>query len=396
MKYIFLLSVLAILFCGACKKEELQSKKYWIENIGSRTDLPFLPDASVNYYGYSFLRKKGDKIGIRLKAKYGYARYMSYNIYNNNNKSSLASLVDTDIEPDAGNLNPFTALSQPDNRNYTINILPDIPEAQSFPNKLLYHDSITNVGTFLRYYVPEINNTANVPLPDIEAFDLRSGKTVEVPEPLDIDFTKFADFINTYSKIIDLTFLLQKPNTVEFFRFSGAGLYQNFDNKYLFAPVQLYANEIIMFRFIPPSYVKNISEIPYKDVRYYSICLGDSKTYNYVTHQDYTLKIASDGFINVVIGRKDDQVIAKAAGLNFIEWVPELKNNGLIVYRNLLTKPDYMYSLTKVPDLLENLNQVFNTSYLYAKTHLGDYAPSGVKMTKQQFLLNFGNFPVSY
>ena len=392
-----LFTTLTILLFVQCKKDNLSTTKiYWFENIGSRTDLPFLPDASVNYYGYSFLRNKGDKIGIRIKGRYGYARYMSYNIYNNNNKTSSASLRDVEILADNGHQNPFTTLIQSDNRNYTVNILPDIPEAQTYPNKLLYHDSITNLGTFLRYYVPEITNTANVPLPEIEAFDILTGKTLETPEPLEVDFTKFADFINTYSKIIDLTYLLQKPNTVEFFRFSGAGLYQNFDNKYLFAPVQLYTNEVVMFRFIPPSYVKNLSEVPDKDVRYYSICLGDSKTYNYVTHQDYKLKIASDGYINVVIARKDNEVIAKADGLNFIEWVPELKTNGLIVYRNLLTKPDYVYSLTKVPDILENLNQVFNTSYLYAKTYLGNHAPSGVKMTKQQFIQNFGNFPVSY
>ena len=95
--------------------------------------------------------------------------------------------------------------------------MPDIPEAQTYPNKLLYHDSITNLGTFLRYYVPEITNTANVPLPEIEAFDILTGKTLETPEPLEVDFTKFADFINTYSKIIDLTYLLHKPTILIFF-----------------------------------------------------------------------------------------------------------------------------------------------------------------------------------
>jgi hypothetical protein len=396
MRIKLVFATLFVLLFAHCKKDKMIDKTFWLENIGSRTDLPFLPDASVNYYGYSFLRNRGDKIGIRLKGKYGYARYMSFNIYNNNNKTSSASLRDVEIVADNGHLNPFTNLSQTDNRNYTVHILPDIAEAQSYSNKLLYNDSITNLGTFLRYYVPEINNTANVPLPEIEAFNIITGEILPTPEPLNIDFTKFTKFITAYSKIIDITFLLQKSNSIEFFRFSGAGLYQNFDNKYLFAPVVLNKDEVIMFRFIPPTYVKNIVEIPEKDVRYYSICLGDSKTYNYVTHQDYKLKIAADGFINVVIGRKDDEVIAKAAGLNFIEWVPELKNKGLVVYRNLLTRPDYEYSLTKVPDLLENINEVFNTPLLYASTYLGNHAPSGVKMSKEQFLENFGNYPVSY
>lgn len=394
MKKIILVFLIAFLF--SCKKENITTKQYWIENIGSRNDIPFLPDASANYYGYSFLRKRGDKIGIRLKGKFGFARYMSFNIYDNQDKSSKGSLQDVEIVADNGSKNPFVDLIQSENRNYTINILPNIPEAQSFSNKLLYNDSIINLGIFLRYYLPEITNNANVSLPEIEAFDIVTGNKIETPTPLKVDFSKFNTLVDNFAKIIDLTFLLQKQKNIEFFRFSGAGLYENKDNKYLFAPVELNNNEVLMFRFIPPSYVKNLSEIPFKDVRYYSICLGDSKTYNFVTQPDYKLKIASDGYINVVIGRNDDEIIAKATGLNFIEWVPELKNKGLVVYRNLLTRQDYEFSLTKVPDLLENIDQVFNTSNLYAKTYLGKHAPSGVKMTKEEFILNFGNFPVSY
>ena len=104
-----LFTTLTILLFVQCKKDNLSTTKiYWFENIGSRTDLPFLPDASVNYYGYSFLRNKSDKIGIRIKGRYGYARYMSYNIYNNNNKTSSASLRDVEIMADNGHQNPFT------------------------------------------------------------------------------------------------------------------------------------------------------------------------------------------------------------------------------------------------------------------------------------------------
>jgi hypothetical protein len=161
------------------------------------------------------------------------------------------------------------------------------------------------------------------------------------------------------------------------------------------APVRLDTNEVIMFRFIPPAYAYNLSQIPNADVRYYSLGVGDSKTYNYITKEDDELKIASDGYINVVVAREDNDIIAKSSGLNFIKWAPEIGNIGLIIYRNLLTKPNYEYSLLKVPDIKENTNQVFSTN-LYAKTHLGDHAPSGVTMTKQQFLQNFGGFPVSY
>ena len=48
---------------------------------------------------------------------------MSYNVYNNNDKSSLASLRDVEIIADNGHFNPFIELNQSENRNYTVNIL---------------------------------------------------------------------------------------------------------------------------------------------------------------------------------------------------------------------------------------------------------------------------------
>lgn len=394
-RYIFLLFLLVLL--ASCKKEENERELvYWQENIGTRTDLPFLPDANVNYFGYSFKRKNGDKIGIRIRGQYAYARYMSYNLYNNNTKSSINSIGDVAIVADENNQNPFITHQQTTDRNYTISIVPESAANLVEGNSLTYNDTLSNVGIFLRYYVPEVDKYANVPLPTIEAFDVETGAILPVPTPLSIDFTSFNDFINGYSNIIDLTYLLQAENNIEFFRFSGIGLYQNLDNKYMFAPLLLGPNEVAIIRLIPPSYANTMSAIDTADVRYFSFGLGDSKTYNYVTAADFELKAAEDGYINIVIARKDTAILRKAHGLNFMEWVPELKNRGLIVYRNLLTQPNYEYHFDKVPDLLEHINRVFNTPYLYASTYLGNHAPQGKKMSKQQFLKDFGGVPVSY
>jgi len=97
-----------------------------------------------------------------------------------------------------------------------------------------------------------------------------------------------------------------------------------------------------------------------------------------------------------VIGRNETEIIAKAEGLNFLEWVPELNNQGLVVYRNLLTAADYPYNMNIVPDILQNINQVFEDGFLNAETYLNDRAPTGKKMSKTAFLENFGGFEVSY
>ena len=71
---------------------------------------------------------------------------------------------------------------------------------------------------------------------------------------------------------------------------------------------------------------------------------------------------------------------------------------GLIIYRNLLTNPAFPYPMSRVPDLtaIVNLQNLLNISNLQAQTYLADYAPIGRKMSKDQFLNNFGGFPVSY
>ena len=184
-------TVLLLTTTVSCDKDELPPKKIWYENIGSRTDLPFLPDAEVNYFMFSFKRNKGNKIGFRLTADFPFARYMSYNIYDNRDRTSQASIVDTEITPLPGNENPFLTGSQSSNRKYTVHILPNIPEAAGYDNTLFFNDEISNLGTILRLYVPEKDAQGGVALPEIEAFDLITGQTVSLPEPLPIDFTKF-------------------------------------------------------------------------------------------------------------------------------------------------------------------------------------------------------------
>lgn len=380
----------------ACDKDELPPKKIWYENIGSRTDLPFLPDAEVNYYMCSFKRNKGDKIGFRLTADFPFARYLSYNIYDNRDRTSQASIIDTDINPLPGNENPFITGSQSSNRKYVVHILPDIPEAVGYENTLLFNDDIPNLGTILRLYVPEIDAQGGVALPEIEAFDLNTGKAVDLPEPLPVDFSKFGELVTTFETVIGLTYLLQEVNKVDFFRFSGAGLYQNFDNQYLFAPLTLNNNEVAIIKVKPPTYTGNISETSKKDVRYFSFGIGDAATYNYFTLPDYKCKIASDGFIYLVVGRNDENLKKKADGLNYLVWDKVLGDRGLIVYRNLLTRPDYPYQMGLVPDIVQNIDKVFDTAVLRGSTYLGDYSPQGVKMNRSAYMENFGGFPVAY
>lgn len=330
---------------------------------------------------------------------------MSYNIYDNNTLSSVASLVDTKIIADAGNVNPYLSTNDANapNRNYTVNIFARTTgDSSKYQNSILYNDHIENVGIILRYYLPKNNNYANVQLPKIEAFNTQTGAAVDVPVPVVKDFKEsFQDKYDKISLLLSAMGLLEKPSDLFFYKFSGAFLYPNLDNHYLFTPITFNKNQVTILRFKAPTFAVNNTQFGLTDVRYFSICLCDAKTYTYKTTTDVEFKIAaSDGFVNIVFGDEDAALRAKAAGLNYVVLPPELKNNvkGLIIYRNLLTNPVFPYNMNLVPDIAANLNldNLVHLENLQAQTYLNDYAPIGKKMSKQQYLLNFGGFPVSY
>lgn len=402
MKKVYIALLALVLF--ACKKEDTTPVAYWTENIGSNKALPLLPDSNVNYFLYSFTRQKGSTMGIRIKGQYGFARYMSYNIYDNNTLSSVGSIVDTKIIPDAGSDNPFLPGASPNvsNRNYTVTICPNTTDTAAFQNQLQYSDNLEKVGIILRYYIPQQNNYASVPLPTIEAFDIVTGQALPAPIPSNTSFQQqFEEKFQKITTLLNLAGILEAPKDVFFYKFSGAFLYPNLDNYYLFTPITFNKNQVVMMRFKAPSYAQNYTQNGLTDVRYFSICLCDAKTYTYSTTTDLSFNVASsDGYINIVIGDEDAALRAKAAGLNYIVLPPELNNNvkGVIVYRNLLTNPAFPYPMSLVPDLSNNINLItlLNTSTLQAQTYLSDYAPIGVKLSKTQFLADFGGFPVSY
>lgn len=395
--------ILFVFFC-ACKKEATPSgNSFWTENIGSNKAVPLLPDSNVNYFLYSFTRHKGDSIGIRIKGQFGYARYMSYNVYDNNTISSVGSLVDRFITPDAGSDNPYQPTSDPNltNRNYTINICPNSIDSDAYSNLLRYDDQLENIGIILRYYIPQQNNYAKVPLPSIEAFNIRTGEAIALPAPSKTNFQE--QFQEKYQKIntlLNLAGLLEQPKEVFFYKFSGAFLYPNLDNYYLFTPITFNKNGVVMLRFKAPSFALNNTQNSSADVRYFSICLCDAKTYTFSTTTDLQFKVAADGFVNIVVAEDDRALRAKADGLNFIVLPPELRNNvkGVIVYRNLLTNPSFPYPMRLVPDIAASLSlpNLLNLSSLQAQTYMADYAPLGRRMSKGAYLNNFDGFPVSY
>jgi hypothetical protein len=353
-----------------------------------------LPDFYSNYFAYSFDRTEGDAryIGLRITGEFGYARYMSYNIYDAEEGTSFGALTDFQIAPLPNNVNPFVAGSDSDaeNRSYTVNVQPAGRFSTAQGNELTFDPSEINILTVIvRYYVPQDEATGSVPLPTIEAFDVRTQKDVPLPPiyPLRGNTPK-----DTFSRRLAPIFKTVVDDTLRFYRGSGAGQFDNADNIYLISAVDQGVGQVLVIRITPPNYPSVNDEFDKTDVRYWSFNEGDADTSTPFGMKDEDFRPATDGFVYIAIG--DDIISTKAeqGGYNFMPWKAD-RSQAVIVYRNLLTNPQYRGHLDKVPEVA--ISDLFHQQNLYtkdAKNFIGDYAPTGQKISLAQFMSDYGGF----
>ena len=99
----------------------------WEPFIGTDLTTPAIPDYNANYFTFAFIRSDEAKyVGLRLKGQFGYARYMSFNIYRAHHSPSYGALTDAQMLPAPGSVNPFLPGTDPDarNRSYVVAVQP--------------------------------------------------------------------------------------------------------------------------------------------------------------------------------------------------------------------------------------------------------------------------------
>ena len=372
------------------------SSPEWNINLGSDTTIPFFPDGQSNYFTYAFLRSNDDNISITLEGTFPEARYMSVVVYDNDSRDPIAILKDVDIAADLNSENPFTTQNYSADQKYTITIAPNAIQSTA-PNLLEFDDSKTNLSIFIRYYVPETNSLGGVDLPEIKAYN--NGNLVAPYENLDLEqLVNFDDIVATLQLLNTTLFTLEEDERL-FVRAnsSTSGNYANPDNDYLISAATLEENEVILIRWKAPSVSTNFSDFSNFNTRYYSVGISSPESYNFHTSFDEDLYIAIDGFINLVIARPDSEIIDQSAGLNFIAWPDELDNRGIILYRNLVSSPLFLQSISNCPTISGNFSDFLSNPFSYnANNYINEFAPTGLKMTKSEFLSNFGGINVSY
>jgi hypothetical protein len=366
------------------------------EFLGTDPDVVFYPDSNVNYWTYRLNRSRvGNDVGIKIQGAYPQVRYMGINVYDDvyddESLSPVGSLVDVSVDPDPGSVNPFLQEEWPDYypaNYYTVYVVPEGTVVPGATNVIEYGADLQAISIFLRYYLPGIDARGGFPLPTLSAFDTQTGEPVDLPrigrKPLDARVLLQAYLqqiaVDYAAGIIEPWFSLNAGNRLLAYRTSGAGLYPNNDNLYLTIPITKAPDEVAVLRFKPPSFPRRNGEIGQTDVRYWSISLGDRETFNHWTLFDDEAKVDDDGFVRIVIGPPTPEVMAKAGPHNFIPW--EIGEQGVLLYRNLLTRAGFAGGISRVPELGDGgIKRLFA-----ADLYIGEYAPSGALLSVSEFL----------
>jgi len=378
----------------------------WESYIGRDTTVGILPDQYANYFTYT-LARTNRTAGYRIKGTFPDTRYFSFNVYSLGDNATQGSLVDYQIKTDSGRPNPFTvdrdSIAVDD--AYTVHLLPKSYEADSLSNVLSFRDDVKLLTIVIRLYDYNIDDFGGVEFPTVEAISLEHDassskfKNVRLPKALNL-----RSIVRRFSlpKMVErLSLLYQTENsvmldgpdglqhyTLPFHAIDTKGFIENNDNRYLLSAITKQDDEVYVFRFKAPQHnSKGPEDIGQADVRYWSFNLGNKATYNFNALKDEDAIIDQEGFINIVMSSPDQAIEKRAAslGYNFIAWNMPHKE-GYILFRHMLARADFEAQIDDVPPISQETTEF---EALEAHLHMGDYAPQGVRMTKEDFLSEY-------
>ena len=116
-------------------------------------------------------------------------------------------------------------------------------------------------------------------------------------------------------------------DSIGFWKLDSSGLLANKDNEYLIGPAICSGDQLAIIKFKPPTFntVNDITQS--KDVRYWSLNIGDTETFTYNGIKDEDAIIADDGWCYVVFGRPNNEVESKC---DIMKYQLTIFNLGLL------------------------------------------------------------------
>lgn len=406
MKKISFLALVACAMLGftSCEKNDtpdpVEGKNLWGDVLrGDDMQLQFYPDHFAFYWEYTFDAVANPEIGLIIEGEFPNARFLSYNVYDDNEQTSFCtrnySLMDVEIEPDNGYINTFREETTATNQKYTVYVLPtDAPESivAGKENVCWFDADVEKVCTMLRYYIPVGGVNGGVDMPSIKAIDLTTGQEVNAPERV----------LSGLRGEMELPSAAFTPSpTALFFRAPFSYAYPNGPSEYCYSRNVLETDEVIVFNFKAPSYPSSVSEFETADMRYWSVCVGNEETYTPLAISDYQTKIDANGFANYILADKNSadyaevKRVAEEKGYNILEWDGEAWRKGvMILYRNMVFDEDYAHSMRLLdPVGGPDVDVMSNPAKYIAVLGLGEWGATGAKVSTTQFIAAGGNIP---
>lgn len=389
----------------------------WDVYPGSDPTSLALPDYFSTYLAYTFDTSLHPKTRLRITGDFPYARYMSFNIYPTRSGTSLGGMTDFQIRTRAPNVNPFVAGSdeKTQERKYVITVEPKPAKATGEPpsssdstipeNLLTYNPADLKVKKFpeklltviIRYYVP-VDEHGGVEPPKIEAISMEDNKRLR-PQPK--PYPTFMDLNEPiFRHRLAPIFQSVRGDALHFYHSVGGGQFNNADNLYLISAIEGVDgdNNVVILRVMPPTFPRANENFDKVAVRYWSINQGNPNTSTPIGMKDADFRPARDGFVYLVMGGESVRVKARQGGYNYMPWQAD-KERAVILYRNMLTIPQDRGSILRVPELpkaQKRPHPAWSEAQLVAyeaSNYIGDYAPTGRKITAQEFNDSYGGMP---
>jgi len=370
----FILALLLLIFIFGCLSiwylnsgSKGPDNTVWQSYIGRDTTVGILPDKYANYFTYT-LARTDQNIAYRIKGEFPDTRYFSFNVYSLGDNTTQGSLVDYQIETDSGLPNPFLvdADSMAVGKNYTVHIVPKKLEALSLK------DSADLVEM----------QPARLP----KALNLRwIVRRQSLPKMVE----RLGLLYNTENKeSMDGPHTDQEYVSLPFHAIDTKGFIENNDNRYLLSAITKEEDEVYVFKFKAPSFTTGPSDLKLSDVRYWSFNLGNEASYNFNAIKDEEAILDADGYVNIVLAEKDKEIEQLTADLhyNFLEWNMPWKK-AFILFRHMLANQNFEAQIDDVKPIGTNTVDYKETE---AQLFIGDYAPQGIRMSKENFLEEYG------
>lgn len=372
-----------------------------------------LPDYYSTYLAYTIDTSQRPNTGLRITGDFPDARYMSFNVYATRLATSLGGLTDYQIATEARNINPFVAGNDAHSRHrqYVVNVEPEsngssrqqtLSDSAS-PGNLLAFDpkDLLNpkipkerplLTVIIRYYVPKQGDCGGAGPPMIDLYEVSNPTSSSLaPDsiPMHMDVNE-----PIFRKRLAPIFQSVRGTDLRFYHSTGGGQFNNADNIYLISAVENVDghNNVVILKLKPPTYPLTNDEFDRTAVRYWSFNQGNPDTSTPFGMKDEEFRPATDGFVYIVMGDESFRPKAKQGGYNFMPWKAN-KEQAVILYRNMLTNPQYRGSIARVALLPE---APWKESVLIADEasgYIGDYAPIGRKVTAQEFNETSGGMP---